>query len=130
LLNLKQKSSIRNPKSAMHVIRLRAPWEVEPLEESPNSVRCTRHFNKPTGLDDGQRVWLVIDGLACTAAVSLNDVPVGQASRLSPGDLPARFDITPLHEPRNKIVIEFECSVSSDPVASLGEVRLEIVSGP
>jgi hypothetical protein len=110
----------------MHVIRLRAPWEVEPLEESSSSVRCTRNFNKPTGLGGSERVWLVIEGLACAAAITLNGAPVGPASRSSPGDPPARFDITSLLEPRNKIMIDLACPVGGDPVACLGEVRLEI----
>jgi len=115
---------------SMHVIHLRAPWKVQPLEKSSNSVRCTRHFNKPTGLDGGERVWLVIEGLASTAAALLNDAPVGQASRWSSGDPPARFDITPLLEQRNKIEIDLACPAGGDPVTCLGEVRLEIASGP
>src|SRR5262245_41803587 len=99
----------------MHVIRLRAPWELERLAESPDQVRCTRHFNKPTGLGIGARVWLVIDGPTCPAAVAVNGNLVGQASRLSPSDSSLRFEITPLLAARNKIEIELPSTDDSDP---------------
>jgi glycosyl hydrolase family 2 len=110
----------------MHVIRLRAPWDAEWLQEASGAVRCTRHFNRPTGIEGGDRVWLVIEGLNCSAAVSLNDIPVGRASRLPIGEPPARFDITPHLQPRNRIAIDLADPTGDDPLASLGEVRLEI----
>ena len=110
----------------MHVIRLRAPWNVESLKEASGAVRCTRHFNRPTGIEGGDRVWLVIEGLACSATVLLNDTPIGQASRLSCGDPPARFPITPLLQARNRIVIDLDEIAGDDPLDCLGEVRLEI----
>ena len=113
----------------MHIIRLRGPWEIDPLEDALGTVRCVRHFNKPTGIDGGERVWLVIEGLACTATISLNAALVGQASRSSPDDVPARFDITPLLAARSKIEIDLQLPKGSEPLACLGEVRLEIEPG-
>jgi hypothetical protein len=112
----------------MHTIRLRGPWQNEPLEGAEGTVRCTRHFNKPTGLDGGERVWLVIDGIASAATISLNGAAVGQVSHVSPGDAPTRFDITPLLLARSKIEIDLQLLQGSEPLACLGEVRLEIAS--
>ncbi len=40
----------------MHIIRLRAAWRHE------GGGVAVRRFNKPTGLDGGDRVWLVWEG--------------------------------------------------------------------
>ncbi|MCI0361021.1 MAG: hypothetical protein L0211_21280 [Planctomycetaceae bacterium] len=109
----------------MHVIRLRAPWEILALAQPPGLVRCTRHFNQPTGLGGGERVWLVVDGAVCPEKVALNGEFVGSASGLSPSGT-ARLDITPLLAPRNKIEIELAAVEGVDPLDALGDVRLEI----
>jgi hypothetical protein len=114
-------SAIRNPHS-MHTIRLRGPWEIEQSAGRMGTARCVRHFNKPTGLESGERVWLVIEGMARTAAISFNGAFVGQASSWSS----ARFNITPQLMARNRIEIELPSPTGADPRVSLGEVRLEI----
>ena len=98
-----------------HIIRLRDPWQIERLTE-PERVRCTRHFNQPTGLDSGERVWLVVESLADQAEIRVNDIPVRTT----------RCDITPLLAPRNKIEIELPLPSDGRPPAS-PTVRLEIV---
>jgi hypothetical protein len=110
----------------MHVIRLRAPWEIEALAKPPGTVRCVRHFNKPTGLDGRQRVWLVVDGPVLPARIALNGQTVGQASGLPPSGAPTRNDITSLLAARNKIEIELVTPEGGDPLVSLGDVRMEI----
>jgi Glycosyl hydrolase 2 galactose-binding domain-like len=97
-----------------HLIRLREPWEREPLE-SLGAVRFTRHFHRPTGLGAASRVWLVIENIDSRAAVTLNDRLLGEIE-----DWPARFEITADLLPRNLLAID----VSSP--AMLGAVRLEI----
>jgi hypothetical protein len=110
----------------MHVIRLRAPWEVEALAKPPGTVRCVRNFNKPTGLDGGEHVWLVVDGPVLPARIALNGQTVVQASGSSPGGALTRSDITSLLAARNKIEIELVTPEGGDPLVSLGDVRLEI----
>jgi len=110
----------------MHTIRLRGPWEIERREDAVGTFRCVRHFNKPTGLEGGERVWLAIERCSGPASVSLNGGGVGQAFRLSPGDAPVRFDITRLLQPRNKLVIEVVCPAQCDAADCLGAVCLEI----
>jgi beta-galactosidase/beta-glucuronidase len=96
-------------------------------------VRHVRRFGRPTGLDSGERVWLVCDGATLTATVVLNGTPLGAI--LGP-TTPARFDVTERLLPRNELVIEVEfpaIEAANRPSAAevrcgglTGEVRLEI----
>ncbi len=151
-----------------HIIRLRGPWELQPLArwqlasgaalvefidplppggriEMPSDwsqllgadfrgrARHLRRFGRPTGLDSGQRVWLVCDGATDAATIALNGAPLGAI--LGP-NLPARFDITERLLPRNELVIDVEfpsaeiakqTSAAGTKCGGLtGEVRLEI----
>ena len=96
-----------------HLIRLREPWEREPLDEG--AVRFTRRFHRPTGLDESSRVWLVIDTAGSSAAVTLNDRPLRRFN-----DCPSRFEITAELVPQNVLIIDVS------PPAILDAVRLEI----
>ena len=109
----------------MHTIRLRGPWEVAPLADSPGTTRCIRRFHKPTGLDAGERVWLVIEELPGQARVSLNAAPIAEVDRNST----RRLDITPLLRPHNELAIDVACPADSDLASCLNSVRLEIVEG-
>jgi hypothetical protein len=62
----------------MHVIRLRAAWTHE------GGGVSVRRFNKPTGLEGGERVWLVWDG--AVEAAELNGEPLDVT--------PTRHDVT------------------------------------
>ena len=81
-----------------HTIRLRGPWEYELLAQS--TVRFTRRFHGPTGLDAASRVWLVVDDVDCQASVALNDRLLGEIASShsveSAGTrrCPTRFEIT------------------------------------
>jgi beta-mannosidase len=106
--------------TARHAIRLRGPWECEPL--GAGRARSTRRFNCPTNLEPHERVWLVFDGFDSDAEVTLNGQPLG---RFAAGDCPREFEITSLLEPHN--VVSVEASRRADGAGSLaGEVRLEI----
>lgn len=155
----------------MHVIRLRGPWQYEPLArtvlladgttraepgELPPAgdvqmpgdwgdslgadfrgrVRYSRRFNRPTGLEPGDLVFITVDDVDAFGAASLNDHPLG-AMRLGEG--PFRFDVTELLERYNRLMIEVELPrTASDspplprgereglPGGLIGEVRLEI----
>lgn len=94
----------------MHVIRLRAAWTVE-------SGRATRRFNRPTGLDPGERVYVAWDGASPDA--SLNGERIDELSYCGP----PRFDITDRLSAANELVL------GTDNGAVLESVRLEI-EGP
>ena len=153
----------------MHTIRLRGPWNVEPVarfvargggaflasaDELPAAakvtmpadwsatcgadflgrVRYSRIFQTPTGLDDGERVFLVVEGPRSRCAVELNRKQL--ADGLAWGGV-GRFEVTKLLEDHNhlEIVVEHpaldECGMAKEDDADVvgglvGEVRLEI----
>jgi hypothetical protein len=143
-----------------HVIRLRGPWDYEPLarfatqpdgstsvtnEKLPHSgvielpadwgsvlganfqgrVRFTRRFHRPTGLEATSRVWLVIGDVDWQAEVSLNDYVLGTAVCSQSSDTqqaikcPARFDITTVLSPQNRLSI-----VVTSPTLDAGNMLL------
>jgi beta-galactosidase/beta-glucuronidase len=148
-----------------HVIRLRGPWDIQPLArfiagpdgrmaesaaDLPPAGRLTmpadwsalfgrdycgrarhvRRFNRPTGLTEQSRVWLVLDGAQDHAAVTLN------GHRLGSVDGPAEnvpFDVTALLLDHNQLVVDVEFAShlpeAPDQCGGLvGEVRLEILA--
>src|SRR5207249_2615482 len=95
-----------------HTIRLRGPWEYEPL------TRCfTRRFHRPTSLTATSRVWLVVTTADSPVRVNLNSQILGEITPL----FPARFDITPHLGPQNLISI-----MVARPGEFAGQVSLEI----
>ena len=157
-----------------HVIRLRGPWEYEPLarftasaDGAPHSstadlppsgrqplpadwdstlgsafrgrVRYRRRFNRPTGLEAAERVWLAIDGVDACGSYALNGQSLGTIAGYA---LPAASDVTDLLAAANVLEIDVELAPSmasgspqSNPHrpgrerragGAIGDVRLEI----
>src|SRR5258708_1527976 len=128
-----------------HRIRLRGPWECEPLDSAsgvvprparvtmpcrwhdaglPNfagHVRYRRRFGYPGRIDEVERVWLTFAGANDTVAVTLNGISLGACDK--PGE-PFEFEATPLLRARNELIVEV---TGAAPTAGLwGEVALEI----
>ena len=94
---------------ALHRIRLRDPWESEPLADG--RTRYTRRFGRPTNLGSAT-VWLVLEGRMAPAEVWLN------GARLGDVDANGEFDVTaPLAE-RNSVEVRS--------AGELGDVVLEV----
>jgi hypothetical protein len=153
-----------------HVIRLRGPWDYQPLmrwrqlagqdwtSEAANlpppgkaklpgdwggtlgaafrgRVRFTRHFNRPTGLETRERVWLIVEGADARCDVQLNGRALGEVRGYA---LTAGYDITTMIESRNELAIDVELPPAGargapprsgreqKPGGLIGEVRLEI----
>lgn len=130
-----------------HRIRLRGPWECEPVahlvpSSEPLPARCQllmpcrwrqglgdfagrarfrRRFGLPRTLDPFERVWLTFAGVEGQAAVWLNGQLLGQPDRTSE---PFAFEITSLLRARNELVVEVEAASGDDGL--WGEVALEI----
>lgn len=97
-------------------------------------VRYRRTFQKPTGLDSGERVFLVVEGPRSRGWVALHCQPLGNVVE---GAL-LRVDITERLEDHNMLEIEVDdpalegsgnrlgTSTRSGPGGLVGEVRLEI----
>ena len=93
-------------------------------------VRYQRTFQKPTGLESGKRVWLVVEEPRARGRVDLNRKHLGEAG--------GRYDITEFLEEHNQLEIAVEHpavdvggAARDDGDTSLsggliGEVRLEI----
>jgi hypothetical protein len=122
-----------------HRIRLRGPWECEPLAyageragqvlPAPRRVvmpcrwgdtdlagftgraRFRRRFGYPGRIDAHERVWLRIEGIAGEAAVWLNGLVLSSADRSS-GAL--EFDVTALLHARNELSIEAAMSAGQE----------------
>jgi hypothetical protein len=128
-----------------HRIRLRGPWQCEPLgwadEPVPASrtvtlparwadvglpgftgrVRFRRRFGYPGQIDAHERVYLTFAGIGGRASLRLNDSPLGEV----PSDtLHAEFEVTTLLGPRNELVIDVEGPAEDGGL--WGEVALEI----
>jgi hypothetical protein len=98
-------------------------------------VRYQRNFQRPTGLDSGERVWLVVEPPRSSACIVWKGDLVGF---IHPGDPAGRFDITDQLEDHNQLDIfvdhpdldELRSTVGDPaqlPLGGLvGEVRLEI----
>ena len=100
-------------------------------------VRYQRRFNRPTGLDKGQIVYVSVAAVDCFGEVSLNDTTLGQVV----GDRPnQRFVVTEILQSANELSVIVELprdDPNSDPLLRpagrenlpgglIGEVRLEI----
>lgn len=85
-----------------HPIRLRHPWETQPVGDS--RVLHRRRFNRPTSLDDWERVTLEIDRVCCAGEISLNGNAVGT---LAPGEY-FSADVTEMLQSRNELRIEID----------------------
>jgi hypothetical protein len=152
-----------------HAIRLRGPWEFEVLEIAGavlssldealpsgratlpcdwsaalgarfrGKVRYRRRFNRPTGLDPHERVWLIVEGVDAFGAVALNGSELGRVRGYA---LQASFDVTELIAPNNELLLDVELppeasggTLSLRPGREalaggpIGEVRLEIRAG-
>src|SRR5262249_25949757 len=83
-----------------HRIRLRGPWECEPV--AAGRVRCRRRFGYPGRIDSYERVWLTGTGLRGSAEVWLHGKVLGS----HPGAF--EYEVTALLQPRNELLVLVE----------------------
>jgi hypothetical protein len=130
-----------------HRIRLHGPWECEPLERLPlaaedelpharrvrppgslrdfglagfmGRVRLRRRFGYPGQIDDFERVWLTLAGVAGPAEIVLNHQYLG---RLEDGSF--EVDITRWLRDRNQLDVTLEAA--SDSAGLTGEMAMEV----
>jgi len=122
-----------------HRIRLRGPWQCEPLggpaprtmtlpcrwaegglEGFAGTVRFVRRFGYPGRIDDFEHVWLTCAGITGRASVSLNGQLLGRPDDPSSG---FEYEITPQLRERNELSIEVEAGADG---GVWGEVALEV----
>lgn len=129
-----------------HRIRLRGPWECEPVEAAAGAalpskvlvtlpcrwgegglagfggkVRYQRRFGWPARIDDHERVWLTFAGIEGAAEIWLNGQRLG-----GPEDASGTFesDVTALLQARNHLTVEVKSA--TDRGGLWGEVALEV----
>ncbi|HEV7223095.1 MAG TPA: hypothetical protein VGN42_10375 [Pirellulales bacterium] len=136
-----------------HVIRLRGPWEFDVLEgaaapampcsgkaklpcdwsealgrEFRGQVRYRRRFNRPSGLDPHERVWLILEGVDAFGAATLNGRALGEVRGYA---LPASFDVTDSLAQANELLLDVELPRGSpDGPAPLRPGREDLAGGP
>jgi hypothetical protein len=128
-----------------HRIRLRGPWECEPLARQGGGplpppgrmtmpcrwvdgglpdfagrVRFRRRFGYPGRIDSHERVWLTFAGAGDAAEIRLN----GQSLGRHEGPWPFEFEVTALLRPRNELTVEVEAAGGDGGL--WGEVALEV----
>jgi hypothetical protein len=132
----------------MHRMHLKGPWEFEPVAgdhpppagrvklpqswedtwgEFRGAIRYRRRFHRPTNLDPHERVWIVFDGMGGSAQVAVNSRQLGVILPGAP--FPARFEVTPLLQANNELVVDvaFGGDVSG-PGGLWAPVAIEITS--
>jgi hypothetical protein len=136
-----------NQEPSPHRIRLRGPWQCEPLARRDSTaplpapcqmmmpcrwgdgglgdfagrVRFRRRFGLPTRLDPQEHVWITFAGIAGEAEISLNGQPLGSWTG---NEGPLGFEITGLLQARNELTVEVTAADGSGGL--WGEVALEI----
>jgi hypothetical protein len=128
-----------------HRIRLRGPWECETLARAGGGplpppcritmpcrwgeagladfagrVRFSRRFGYPGRIDTYERVWLTFAGAEAVAEVWLNGESLGRFG----GTGPFEFEVTPLLQERNELMVEVEAGGGDGGL--WGEVALEV----
>ena len=102
----------------MHSIRLRHPWQCEPIAEG---CCWSRSFNWPAGRTSGEAIWLVVERLPDQAIVQLGGEPLTL-------DAQGRVDVTQSLAPVNRLTIELVDPAPEVPLECPFDVRLEIVA--
>ena len=121
-----------------HRIRLRGPWECEPIDGPPprrvlmpgrwldaglegfhGSARFTRKFGYPGNIDESEHVWLTFDGCTGCQEVRLNEHLLSKP----PGEV-FTFEVTKILTARNRLDVLIRGE--SEMAGLWGEVALEI----
>ena len=119
---------------ARHRIGLSQAWDVR--DADGDAPTWSRSFGRPTGLEEADRVLLVVEGADVAADLTLNGISLGR-----PSDSQRRleFDVTALLRPRNMLLLApvgARCPPVGEPSTRakrqslgrpLGDVSLEIV---
>src|SRR5438128_70896 len=114
-----------------HRIRLRGPWQCEPLKRSSGEpdhplsanvgTRFRRRFGYPGRIDEYERVWLTFAGIKGSTVAQLNGQLLG---RFGETNEPVEFDVTTILKPRNELVVDVERPAGGE--GAFGDIALEV----
>ena len=116
----------------MHTIRLREPWRQTHCQigQSPGYFEATftRKFNRPTGLSDGQQVWLAVKSAAATdpiqvQRISLNGLLLATVPTVGSIDAnPLQLELQQHLQNANQLVLELLIRSASPQIPQLTEM--------
>ncbi len=110
--------------SAPHVIRLRGPWESEPVADAPlPTILWKRRFGRPTGLESGEQLCLCLRSTSQVQRATLNDA---ELHREIDASATHRIDITSRVRERNLLELTLDATASQPEPGTPFEVWLEI----
>jgi hypothetical protein len=112
-------------KTILHTIRLNQAWR---CESQGDLIVWKRNFGCPTGLDNGERVELVITNLRRDTSLRLNDQLLEHVTTRSAN---VCCDITNQLEPRNQLTLKSSADVNKENALKetpFNQIRLEIVA--
>jgi len=120
--------------SRTHIIRLHRAWDcavvLDAKNRDPVSVRCTRRFGCPTGLDDQTRVLLRMRGVGAPVVVALNGREIGT---IAADHGVWAGDIKRLLRPRNELTLTVDLGDHPGPVTGVPvpnrSIRPEEITG-
>lgn len=102
-------------------VRLPAAW-TEAFGDLLGTVRLSRRFNRPTGLDDAERVWLEVE-VPAEISVSLDGAWLGHVASGA-----VRFDVTGRLGTYGRIDLDMRRETATAEVEPIAEVALVIES--
>lgn len=109
----------------VHTIRLREPWT---RSDDEGVRRLSRRFAAPTGIHNGERVFLAAGAMQTASRVLLNEEPLGTL----PAETSARWEITDRISLRNEVCFVLDQATNASDGSGSGReliVRLEIEAG-
>jgi beta-galactosidase/beta-glucuronidase len=120
----KSPSSEDSPLLAESRVRMPSSWQ-SAFGDTYGCIRFSRRFQRPTNLDDNERVHVAFDGIGGRAEVSLNGQVIG---RLSNTPETTSFDITAMLKVSNELSVEllFASDDSPSPGGLHKPVAIEI----
>jgi beta-galactosidase/beta-glucuronidase len=95
-------SSDDSPLLADSRIRMPASWQ-SAFGNVSGTIRFRRRFQRPTNLDENERVHIAFDGIGGEASIAVNDQPIGSLSDTAET---SSFDVTELLLPSNELSVE------------------------
>lgn len=87
-------------------VKMPTSWQ-SAFGQKSGCIRFSRRFQRPTNLDDNERVHIAFDGIGGYAVIAINNEEIG---RLSDSDETNSFDITEKLKPSNELTVELTFS--------------------
>lgn len=95
-------SSEDSPLLADSRVRMPSSWQ-SAFGSSSGRIRFRRRFQKPTNLDDNERVHMAFDGIGGSAVIAVNGRKIAEVENI---ESTVSYDVTRLLDPSNEVSVE------------------------